>query len=356
MKLRNLFAISLITLLAAACNPFGSNTPSGIIKTANGGSDWQFANQLNTGKGTLAGTSVAKISYDPQHSDHLFAGTFDSGMFVSEDAGNTWRQILSRFSVYDLAVDPNSSDIIYAAGSYTDHGRVLGTRDGGKSWVEIFNEASMQNPVRALALNPDNNQELVIGLASGTLIKSEDAGVNWKLLQKYTDRINKIEWQNGALYVVVRNSGLYKSFDGGASFTNISKGLSVPENPNNNNNPGLLLSPAGVANFNHVAVSESNPDTIYLTTSSGLFQSFNGGDTWNFVPLPVHQRDLQALAITIAPSSDNVVYTSVGPAIYKSSDGGNSWQAEDPHTLGLIVTIAVHPDLPQQAFAGIFNQ
>jgi len=187
------------------------------------------------------------------------------------------------------------------------------------------------------------------------LIKSEDAGVNWKLLQKYTDRINGIEWQAGALYVVVRNSGLYQSFNGGSSFTNISQSLSVPVNPNNNNS-GLLLSPAGVANFNHVAVSQSNPETIYLTTSSGLFQSFNSGNSWNFVPLPVHQRDLQALAITIAPSSDNVVYTSVGSAIYKSSDGGNSWQAEDPHTQGLIVTIAVHPELPQQAFAGIYNQ
>ncbi len=355
MKLRNLLALSLITFLAAACNPFGTATTAGIVKTANGGSDWQFANQLSTGKGTLAGASVAQIVFDPQKTDRLFAGTFDSGMFKSEDGGNTWQQILSRFSVYDLAVDPNSSDIIYAAGSYADHGRILATRDGGKSWVEIFNEASMQNPVRAITLNPENNQELVIGLASGTLIKSQDAGVNWKLLQKYSDRINKVKWQNGTLYVVVRNSGLYKSADGGASFSNIAKGLSVPV-PTNNDNPGLLLSPAGVANFNHVAVSESNPETIYLTTSSGLFQSFNGGNSWNFVPLPVHQRDLQALAVSIAPSSDNVVYTSVGSAIYKSTDGGNSWQAEDPHTQGLIVAIAINPDLPQQALAGIFNQ
>jgi photosystem II stability/assembly factor-like uncharacterized protein len=355
MKLRNFLALGLISLLAAACNPFGTNSTYGIIKTANGGSDWQFANQLNTAKGTLGGTSVSKIVYDPQKSDHLFAGTFDSGMFMSEDAGNTWQQILSRFSVYDLAVDPNSSDIIYAAGSYTDHGRVLATRDGGKSWVEIFNEASTQNPVRAIALNPDNNQEIVIGLASGNLIKSRDAGVNWQLLQKYSDRINRLDWQGGALYVVVRSSGLYRSFDSGASFSSISKGLSIPEF-NSNNNSGLLLSPAGVANFNHVAVSRSNPDTIYLTTSSGLFQSFNAGNSWNFVPLPVHQRDLQALAITVAPSSDNVVYASVGSTIYKSSDGGRSWQAEDTHSLGLIVTIAVNPELPQQAFAGIYNQ
>jgi len=46
------------------------------------------------------------------------------GMFLSEDAGNSWKQILSRFSVYDLAVDPHDSNIIYAAGSYTNHGRV----------------------------------------------------------------------------------------------------------------------------------------------------------------------------------------------------------------------------------------
>jgi photosystem II stability/assembly factor-like uncharacterized protein len=354
MKWRNLSLLALVILLAAACNPFTSSTPAGIIKTANGGGDWQFANKLSDNKGSLGGLSISQIAFDPKKSDRIFASSYNSGLFVSEDGGNTWRQILSRFTVYDFVVDPNSSDIIYAAGIITDHGRVLATRDGGKSWVEIFNEASTQNPVRAIALNPDNNQELVIGLGSGTVIKSQDAGVNWKLLQKYPDRINRVRWQAGSLYVVVRNAGLYRSTDGGASFDNLASSL-VPAT-SVFTNPGTLISPVGVANFNQVAISQSNPDTIYLTTSSGLFQSFNRGDSWTFVPLPLHQRDLPAQAVAIAPSSDNVVYTSVGSAVYKTSDGGNTWQAEDPHTTGLINALTVHPTLPQQAFAGIYAQ
>ncbi len=351
-KPRILLILSLVVLLSAACNPFSSSVPSGIVKTANGGSDWQFANKLAEGNGSLGGLSISRIIFDPQKNDRVFAGSYNSGLFVSEDGGNSWRLILSRFTVYDFAVDPNSSDIIYAAGAFTGHGRVLATRDGGKSWVEIFNEASANNPVRSIALNPDNNQELVIGLGSGTLIKSQDSGTNWRLLQTYRDRINRVTWQSGALYVVVRNTGLLKSSDGGASFINLSSSLNP--SPSVFTNPGTLISPAGVANFSQVAVSSNNPDTIYLPTSSGLFQTFNGGAGWSFVPLPVHQSGLPAQAIAIAPSSDNVAYSSVGSTIYKTSDGGSTWQAEDPHTTGLINTIAVSPELPQQALAGIY--
>lgn len=347
---RKLFlALAATMLLAASCNPFVSQSPGGIIKTANGGADWQFANQLKDVEGNLGGISISQIRYDQEKPERVFAGSYNGGLFLSEDGGNSWRQILSRFIVYDFAVDPNDARIIYAAGGFADRGRVVATRDGGQSWVEIFNEASSQNPVRSIALNPDNNQELVIGLGSGTVIKSQDAGTNWRLLETYTDRINDVRWQGGSLYVVVRNSGVYRSQDRGENFVSIVTNL-LPRN----NFSGQLLSPAGVANFNHVAVSANNPDTLYLTTSSGLFQTLNSGSSWSFVPLPVHLRDLPAVAVTIASASDNVVYASVGSVIYKTSDAGRSWQAEDPHTTGLVNTIAVHPELPQQALAGIY--
>jgi len=51
---------------------------------------------------------------------------------------------------------------------------------------------------------------VVIGLAGGAVIKSQDAGVNWKLLHAYKRSVNRVTWQSGSLYVVVRNSGLYK--------------------------------------------------------------------------------------------------------------------------------------------------
>jgi hypothetical protein len=131
------------------------------------------------------------------------------------------------------------ADIIYAAGIFDERGRVLATRDGGKSWVEVFNEATTNNPVRSIALNPANPNEIVIGLASGAVIKSEDSGNNWRLLQNYGDRINRIRWQE-SLYVLTRTKGLYQSSDGGASFRNITNSI-LPSNNFLSHASGLLI-------------------------------------------------------------------------------------------------------------------
>ncbi len=58
----------------------------------------------------------------------------------------------------------------------------------------------------------------------------------------------------------------------------------------------------------------------------------------------------------MAPSSDSVVYASAGADIYKSVDSGATWQAEDTHAKGFINTILVHPQLPQQVYAGIYTK
>lgn len=355
MKLRIILIVGLLALLSASCSPFDPGVPSGVIKTANGGADWQFANKVTEpAAGTLGGLSISKLVIDPTRTDRVFVSTYDDGVFVSEDTGNSWKRILSRFTVYDFVIHPASADIIYAAGIFDERVRVLATRDGGKSWVEVFNEATTNNPVRSIALNPANPNEIVIGLASGAVIKSEDSGNNWRLLQNYGDRINRIRWQE-SLYVLTRTKGLYQSSDGGASFRNITNSI-LPSNNFLSHASGLLISPAGVANFNQVAISTLSPSTIYLTTSSGLYRTFNGGDSWSFVPLPSQQQQLEAMALALAPSTDNVIYTSLGSTIYKTSDGGNSWQAQDTQTNGLINTITVHPELPQQAYAGIYAQ
>lgn len=350
MKLKLGLAVASVMLLSASCNLFGPTVTAGVVKTTNGGADWQFANKVKDQQTSIGGLSISRIAYDPHKPERVFVSSYNNGVFVSEDGGNSWTRILERFLVYDFALDPNNSDVIYAAGAYADHGRVLVTKDGGKSWVEIYNEASLQNPVRNIAVNPANGQEVVVGLNSGTLIKSTNGGMNWALLESYSDRINDLEWQRGNLYVVVRNSGVFRSTDGGQNFANIILNLL----PSSGSSFRELISPAGVASFNRIAVSSGNSDIVYLTTSTGVFRTFTGGAEWTFTPLPVNISSLQALPITLAPTSDNVVYTSVGPTIYKTSDSGSTWQAGNPHSSGIVNAIAVHPQLPQQALAGIY--
>jgi len=73
---------------------------------------------------------------------------------------------------------------IYVSGFYADHGRVLKTTDAGASWNQVYNEESATNPVRAIALNPANPNQVIIGTTSGTVVKSADGELigSWQII------------------------------------------------------------------------------------------------------------------------------------------------------------------------------
>ena len=198
MKHKNkIFLFPLIMFMAASCiGPIGSQTVSaGVAKTTNGGADWTLSNTVVTttekGKKTttktsedLLGTDVQVLQFSPASSEHLVAGT-NAGVYVSDNSGDSWRQILAKTEVNAIAIDAANSEHIYVAGLVAGNGKVLESKNGGKSWEEIYNEVSPDNAVQALVINPDNARELVIGMASGNVIKSADGGRSWTLLQNF---------------------------------------------------------------------------------------------------------------------------------------------------------------------------
>ena len=225
IKIVSVVAILGVAMMSASCNPFGASQGAGVLKTTNGGGDWQQMNTLEGGNANLGATSVAVIGFDPKNSDHLFMASYDGGLYVSENSAESWKQILSKIAVYDFAVSPSDSNVIYAAGFYADHGKVLVTRDGGKSWVEIYNESASQNAVRAIAINPANSQEVYIGMSSGNIIKSTDGGTNWKLVTNFDDRVNRIRFQGNNLYILLRTKGLFIGNTSSDTFRSLTESI-----------------------------------------------------------------------------------------------------------------------------------
>lgn len=352
VRFKKTLALLSLSLLAASCNPFAQSTPGGMVKSLNGGEDWQFINRIkDTNKTTLAPLSISSLASDPAKKDKIYAGSYNAGLFVSEDAGNSWTQILSKISVYDFAINPADPNLIYVGGVYADHGKVLVTTDGGKSWEEIFNEASSQNPVRAIALNPQDPKQVIAGLATGTVIKSTDGGRSWKLVGNHNDRVTKIRWQTGAVYLLFRGKGLFKSTDNGESFYDNNFGLKASESFYQ-----AAVSAFTASSFNQFVVSQFNPNTIYVTASNGLYKSSDGGNTWQRLPVPLTQENAVLRAIALAPSDNNTIYASAGSTIYKTVDGGLQWKTQSVDTAGFINALLVDPALPQIAYAGIFLQ
>jgi len=343
--------IIALGLLAASCNPFNQPIPAGVVKSVNGGVDWQFANAIKgSSTSSISALSISKLAFSPVTSQTVFAGTYTDGMFESDDAAGTWSKILSNIDIYDFVIDPTNPKIIYAAGFYAAHGRVLKTQDGGGSWVQIYNEESANNPVRSIAVNPTDSSQIVIGTASGTVIKSADGGLSWQLAKNFSDQVNRVLWQNGNIFVLLKTKGLFVSPDFGQTFTEITSSLHKTYSL-----AGLTYTQGSISTFSQVYVDFTSPALIYLTTDQGLYKSIDGGQTWQLINLPVNPTGSAAHGIAVALSSSNIVYTSVGSTVYKSLDGGQSWQTQGINSGGFINYILADPQLPQIVYAGIYS-
>ncbi len=130
-------------------------------------------------------------------------------------------------------------------------------------------------------------------------------------------------------------SGVFKSIDGGASWTHASNGLPT-------------YGGAGTSSWdvpaNGLAVNPGNPQILYVAMSKfiapdldsiegRIYKSLNGGASWIDVSSGIYGRDARAVAIDPADPSGNTVYVSVvgfntEPArVYKTVDGGASWDS-----------------------------
>jgi len=350
MYMKKTILLASILFLSASCAIGGNSVVAGTAKTVNGGSDWQFANSIESSKSNINGLSISKISFDPSDRQKVFAGGYNGGLYQFDSNANAWKQILSNILIYDFVVSPQDSKTIYAAGLFNDHGKLVITKDGGATWTQIYNDATQNNPVRAVALNPNNVSQIVIGLGSGSVIKSADGGLSWQLVKDFSDRINRMSWQNGSLYILLQSKGLVKSPDFGDSFTQLSTGIGAAAASQ------AALSNSSSFTYNQFYADTVTPALIYITTSQGLFKTVDEGKTWAAIKLPIQNGQNVTRGIAIAKNSSNLVFTSIGSTIYKSTDGGLTWQTQKVATNGIINYILVDPELPQIVWAGIYGQ
>jgi photosystem II stability/assembly factor-like uncharacterized protein len=348
----NLGAIKILLLipllfLGVSCNPLAKSGSGGLAKSTNGGVDWILANKQNGGSGSMQAANISKLDFDPKNHETVYAGTYNAGMFKSSDSGGAWTNILSKITVFDFAVHPYSSSTIYAAGDYGGFGKVLKTEDGGKSWLQKYNEAGANTPVRGIALSPFDPNQIIIGTESGSVIKSADGGNNWQLLKDFKGIIAHVYWTNSGVYVLLRQKGLYKgggNFDDFTELTNPLVQQSLLDQFNNRQSVGL---------FYQAYIDPVSPSLVYITTDRGLFKTTDAGKTWNFVKLPVKQQNLNPRPIVVSKQNSNTVLTAVGTTVYKSTDGGNSFQTQNvPFSNAFVNTLLIDPVLPQVMYTG----
>jgi photosystem II stability/assembly factor-like uncharacterized protein len=176
---------------------FAGTSAGTVVKSMDGGDTWK-----NTGA-TVEGP-VTAITFDAQDKNLMNLLAFNSKVYVSRNAGDTWEDwdkikqaelqsnpnavqagatvVPQGFS--SLIADPNVSGLIYAG---TKSG-LYRSRNSGRDWEKMnIIESAEKFQLRSLAINPKNSNEMVF-VAGRAFYKSVNAGETWSVNMLNVDR------------------------------------------------------------------------------------------------------------------------------------------------------------------------
>lgn len=141
-------------------------------------------------------TVVRRLVVDPKQPSRLYAVTDSRGLWVSEDAGGTWKELRQEVQSFagarrgwDLVIDPQDTSTLWYASSYG----LLRSTDRGATWTAVsLLTAPGEARIYALAVNPQNSGEVYYSAVVGgksLLYKSTDGGATWKTKKLPSSRI-----------------------------------------------------------------------------------------------------------------------------------------------------------------------
>ena len=302
--------------------------------------------------GPFRGGRVAAVAGDPVHPLVFYMGATGGGVWKTANAGLTWDPIadsaLGAGSIGAIAVAPSDPNVIYVGtGESTLRGNVspgdgmYRSTDAGKTWARIgLADAGQTARIMVDPRDPDRVYVAVLGHVFATnatrgVFRSTDGGTTWQKVLFKSDSAGAVDVvldpsNPRVLYAALwqaqrtpwsftsggRWSGLFKSTDGGDTWTELTR------------NKGL---PAGVIGRIGVAVSPVRPERVWALVEAaegGLYRSDDGGATWTRTSddHDLRQRAWYFSNVYADPANVDAVYV-LNTALLKSIDGGKEFKA-----------------------------
>ena len=347
LKARCVFLFFCLSLVLSA--GFATPMPPGQLISA---LRWRSLGPYTGGRVT----TVAGIAAEP---NVFYMGTAGGGVWETDDYGHSWKNISDKDfknnNIGAIAIAPSNPQIIYVGtGDSAPRNTVLTgegmykSTDGGKTWTSIgLGETHIISWILVDPNNPDVVYVAALGHLFGTnpergVFKSTDGGQTWKNILYVNDDTGAISmamdpsnprvvyaamWQMSRRHWTFSSggpgSGIYKTTDGGANWTNIS------------HHPGL---PTGIFGKVGIAVAPSSPNVVYALVQAdykgqagGLFRSDDAGQSWTLInnSMDITQRAFYYMTVYADPKDPNTIYLpNVG--VYVSHNGGKKLTALHP--------------------------
>jgi photosystem II stability/assembly factor-like uncharacterized protein len=301
-------------------------TGGGVWKTIDGGMTWDPVADSTTMAGSIGAIAVA-----PSDPNVVYVGTGEepprgnvspgNGMWKSTDAGKTWSRagLADAGQIAHVHVHPTNPDLVFV----TVLGHIFGpnetrgvfrSTDGGATWEKILSRDEHTGAVN-LAVDPSNPRIMYAAL--------------WQ--------VRRYPW---ALESGGPGSGLFKTTDGGDSWTEITRNKGLPE---------------GTVGKIGVTVSGADPNRVWAIVENengGVFRSDDAGRSWSLVNSErrLRQRAWYYTHIYADPQDRETVYV-LNTGFYRSVDGGKTYSSiRVPH--GDNHALWIDPNAPNRMING----
>ncbi len=326
--------------------------------------------------GPFRGGRSAAVTGIPNKPNLFYFGATGGGVWKTEDGGRAWKNISDGFfggSVGSIAVSADDPNVMYVGGGEsTVRGNVSSgygvwkTENAGKTWT--YSGLKNSRHIPRIVIHPRDHNTVFAAVLGNIykptsergIYKSTDGGKTWTNKLFVNENAGAVDLimdptNPRILYATTWNlrrtpyslssggegSALWKSIDSGETWKNISKNEGFPE---------------GILGNMGVTVSPVNNDIVWAIVENkddgGVYKSTDGGETWNNInsERKLRQRAWYYSRIYADPQDVNVVYV-LNVNYHKSTDGGKTYSTYNaPH--GDHHDLWIAPENPKRMIIG----
>ena len=318
----------------------------------------------------VMGGRIDDLAVDENNPSSFYVGSAAGGIWKTTNNGTTWTAVFDNEgvgSIGDVTLAPSNPDIVWAGTGEANNRQsssfgdgVYKSIDGGRTWNHMGLRDSQS--IGRIVIDP-RNPDIVYVAALGHLwgpnrerglYKTTDGGATWtntnfinedtgftdvamdpansQILYAAAYQRRRTAWgYNGG----GPGSGLYKTVDGGRTWKKLANGL-----------------PSGIVGRIGIGVSRKNPSVMYATvehrTNGGIYRSEDRGETWQKVN-SLNPRPMYYSQIVPDPNDENHLYV-LGSTFFVSKDGGKTFadpktgKAGANTTMSAMYDVGVHGD------------
>ncbi len=388
-------------------NEIFAGTTTGLFKSANKGTTWR----------TLNSTQVNSVVFDPARPTTMYLAMASAGIGKSNDSGEAIDLMNHGFVDRTInAVTRSGNKLVAIESSNTDGSGVFTSNDAGETWTQLRNMRGVEGTHLKAIAGLTSEDRILLAASSHNMFKSIDGGASWKLhpvrlvervvvpvqitkknrtraqtsqslstkTMKTVQKLHEVSLSEiNALYTIKNGTkdlifaatdmGLLRSSDSGDEWTHVDTPGGGPIDalyyaPNFDgrliarNAAGLLMSKdygdhweelrfaLPVSDINTIALPPDASAPLLVATRLGLYSSSDGGVQWTSKAQGIGASTVSSV---IYAGPGNTAYAVQYGQLYQSSDGGSTWRALPTSIPALQIRQLWVPDISSARLYGI---